>query len=90
MTTFDDSTISLPDVQLHLVLWRLVEVPGQVWDQEFLDDLRLWGAELPEGVGWEGGLPVLRDAGGLNKLGQAGYGNRVGGGDTDKKESHSF
>jgi len=73
--------VDVPDVLLSNGLWLLVEGPGQVWDQDLLDNLGLWGAELAEGVGWEGGLPVLGDAGGLHQLGQTGHGNRVGGWD---------
>merc|ERR1712198_777646 len=38
--------VDVPDVLLSNGLWLLVEGPGQVWDQNLLDNLGLWGAEL--------------------------------------------
>ena len=71
--------VDVPDVLLSNGLWLLVEGPGQVWDQNLLDDFGLWGAELAEDVDWVGGLPVLSNAGGVDQLGQASHGHGVGG-----------
>merc|ERR1712131_4776 len=55
---------------------------GQMWDEDLLDNLGLWGAELAEDVDWVGGLPVLSNAGRVDQLGQASHGQGVGGWDS--------
>merc|ERR1712029_1148829 len=73
--------VDVPDLLFQGGLWDLMKGPGQVWDNDFVDDLGLWGAELAEDVGWEGSDPGLCNAGGLDQLRQAGDGQRVSGWD---------
>ena len=74
--------VDVADVLLQDGGWGLVEGTGQVWDEDLLDNLGLWGAELAEDVDWVGGLPVLSNAGGVDQLGQASHGQGVGGWDS--------
>ena len=74
--------VDVADVLLQDSGWGLVKGTGQVWDEDLLDDLGLWGAELTEDIDWVGGLPVLSNAGGVDQLGQASHSQGVGGWDS--------
>jgi len=74
--------VDVADVLLQDGGWGLVKGTGQVWDEDLLDNLGLWGAELAEDVDWVGGLPVLSNAGGVDQLGQASHSQGVGGWDS--------
>ena len=66
--------VDVPDLLFQGGLWDLVKGPGQVWDNDFVDNLGFWGAELAKDMGWEGSDPGLCNAGRLDQLRQAGDG----------------
>ena len=74
--------VDVADVLLQDSGWGLVKGTGQVWDEDLLDNLGLWGAELTEDIDWVGSLPVLSNAGGVDQLGQASHSQGVGGWDS--------
>ena len=58
--------VDVPDLLFQGGLWDLVKGPGQVWDNDFVDNLGFWGAELAKDMGWEGSDPGLCNAGRLD------------------------
>ena len=63
--------VDVPDLLFQGGLWDFMKGPGQVWNNYFVDNLRLWSAEFAEDVGWEGSDPGLSNAGRLDQLRQA-------------------